>query len=141
MSTKTTEQMVSTTGDSLNVSIDIVAIALDSSIAFYYNSISKKDILNMYQRVIHCHSYQVISCVIIHILFLSVMLFYVMFCSVVLCYYLYIIPYVKSKCVSVSLEIEPYQTYSTMSTRQKTTVSLFKKAMQHCRNIQNYTNM
>jgi hypothetical protein len=34
----------------LNASIDIVAIALDSSIAFYYNDISKKGILNMYQR-------------------------------------------------------------------------------------------
>lgn len=50
MSTKTTEQALSKTRDSLNASIDIVAIALDSSIAFYYNDISKKGILNMYQR-------------------------------------------------------------------------------------------
>jgi hypothetical protein len=49
------------------------------------------------------------------------MLFYVMFFSVVLCYYLYIIPYIKSKWLSVSLErlSEPYQTYSIASNPTK----------------------
>ncbi len=109
------------TGDSLNASIDMLAITLDSSIVLYYNSISKKVILDMCQRAIRCRSYWVISCVIIYILFWSVMLFYVMLCSVVLCYYLYIIPYIKSKCLSVSLERlhEPYQTYSVTSNSTK----------------------
>lgn len=121
MSTKTIDLVVAMTGDSLNASVDIVAIALDSSLAFYYNSISKKGILDMCQRAIRRRSYWVISCVIIHIMFRSVMIFFVMFCSFVLCYYLYIIPYLKSKCLRVSLERlrEPYQTYSITSTRQK----------------------
>lgn len=118
------------TGDSLNASIDIVAIALDSSIVLYYNSISKKVILDMCQRAIRCRSYWVISCVIIYILFWSVMLFYVMLCSVVLCYYLYIIPYIKSKCLSVSLERlhEPYQTYSVASNSTKNNSILVQKS-------------